>query len=222
MSMQCDNSIHIKIYRPEYKPTSMEFEYSFSVMEFLRDQWLTIPHYELDGTRGMVTDLYPSLSMALSGYCPRSFVKWLPEKLGQHEVLVVGWGSSVFLIATHLVDESYTTLVSLSIPSSGRNRDPIDSLHVSGLRNTSETSWKFTVTATTVRLSKISWNLCVISDAKEFISVTSATPEYDDEKSAASPRVDGECLSGFVGMKFSYVAKRGVRSSIEVFRNDNI
>jgi len=93
-----DRTPHFKIldYSIQHG-VSYKFEEVYSLMEILRKWWFVIPIFNSDGTRQLLPDLLPSLSLCLLKYSARMFVTWADTKLGEHGLLLLGFGSFVFV-----------------------------------------------------------------------------------------------------------------------------
>ena len=156
VSVHSDKSVHFKIFH--YKPyyISIQFEEIFSLIDILRSAWFTIPLFTPD--RGLLTDMYPSLSMCLEGYCQRSFVKWTESGL-----LVTGWGSILFL--WKFKADSVIPVCAFSIPESGFHKNPIRSLNVL------ESAIELSIGTTSVDRTVVTWTMRIDKDDSAVLEV---------------------------------------------------
>lgn len=210
-SVHADSSLHVKIYQSVPGLLSLSFSEIYSVIEILRDKWLTIPYYQAEApfSRGMITDSYPSLSMILDKAVPRSFVKWLPGTVASHEILVMAWGTLIFLVCVN--EDACIPMGALGVRSSDSELDPIDSLEVSSVVSGDTTTC--TVTCRTVKANISAWEIRLTG-----MEVVGAVLRGQPASSRSEP-MDLKTLSSFSTKNYTYEARRGIRSTIEVFRS---
>ena len=101
ISVSSDRSVHFKIldFSSLYGGVSHKFEEIYSLTEILRQYWFVIHAYTVEGDRRMLSDIFPSLSLLMMKYNPRAFVTWVDKKLRGCGLVIIAFGTCVFMFA---------------------------------------------------------------------------------------------------------------------------
>ena len=98
VASSADRSVHFKILDfSSLYGVSYKFEEVYSLIEILRQKWFVVPAYKADCERRMLSDIFPSPSLCLAKYNPRESVRWVKGKLGGYGLLLIAFGSCIFM-----------------------------------------------------------------------------------------------------------------------------
>lgn len=218
ISAHSDMSVSFKLFECKAKLCSADFVEVASLVEILREYWLTLPLFQYGHSlHAPVTETYQSLSLCLDGFVQKSMVKWSPVRLSDGSgVLFTSWGA--IAIVWKIFERKQIPLLALQFPSADFTENPVQSISINSLECDS-----LIIEATLFDETVSQWTVTFVDSAVQRVSselIAERVPEAGPHKVLNYKDFTSETIPGGMSLgacsspngAFDFVLRRTSRS----------